>query len=260
MNDAASSACRQEHAHLLTLDDVRKDYGSENVLKNISFSLDKGGSLAVIGPSGCGKSTLLYLIAGLRKPSSGAIRISCGHSGTAFVLQDFGLFPWKTVQDNIALPLVLAGIPVKDARQRCAGLLEELGLSGLEHRWPSSLSGGQRQRVALGRALAKTPGLLLLDEPFSSLDAFTRESMQELILRLRERHGFSYVLVTHSVPEALYLGERILPLGFKTAQPVMENPCFGIRPGGGSSADYGRMSTALRASLSSSSAVTEGAG
>lgn len=250
----ASATTGQEN--LLSLDNVRKSYGGGNVLEGITLSMGLGEALAVVGPSGCGKSSLLYLVAGLRKPDEGEIRLSCGAAGTAFVLQDFGLFPWKTVQDNIALPLELTGIPAKEARQRCAGIIDELGLTGLEQRWPSSLSGGQRQRVALGRALARTPSLLLLDEPFSSLDEFTRESMQELILRLRERHGFSYILVTHSIAEALYLGSRILPLGFGTAHPVLDNPCFGRRPGSSNAASYGHMSAALRASLSFSAVVT----
>ncbi|MBR4423750.1 MAG: ATP-binding cassette domain-containing protein [Mailhella sp.] len=241
---------------LLAFDGVKKSYGEEDVLEGVSFCMGGGEALAVIGPSGCGKSTLLYLAAGLREPDSGKILLA-DSARTAFVLQDFGLFPWKTVRDNISLPLVLAGVPSGETRRRCASIMEELGLSGLEERWPAELSGGQRQRVALGRALVRTPSLLLLDEPFSSLDAFTREAMQDLVLRLHRRHGFSYILVTHSVAEALYLGERILPLAFGRALPIMENPCFSERPDGGGTA-YGRMNTLLRSALAGDHPAGEG--
>ncbi len=235
---------------LLKIDNVRKGYGEDPVLEGISFALDYGDSLSVIGPSGCGKSTLLSLIVGLLSPDHGEITRTEPKKHISFVLQDYGLFPWKTVEDNIALPLLLTGSGRDIAHERSMALISELGLTGLENRWPAELSGGQRQRVALGRALIRTPSLLLLDEPFSSLDALTRESMQDLILQLRAVHGFSYILVTHSVSEAVYLGKRILPLSFGTAQPMLDNPCFGQRPGENNSDSYARITAAVRGSLS----------
>lgn len=216
----------------LGVEGLMRDYGQGPVLDNLSFTLTKGDSLAVIGPSGCGKSTLLYLLAGLDLPQAGSVTMA-GETGEkpriAFILQDYGLFPWKTVWENVALPLELAGVNRKEQARAVSAMLHELQMDGLEKRYPQQLSGGQRQRVAIGRALVTRPDILLMDEPFSSLDAITREQMQNLILTLWQRRNFTYVLVTHSVSEAAFLGKYAMVMGGRPARTTLwlRNPCFG---------------------------------
>lgn len=207
-----------------------KSFAGVPVLHNLSFALPAGETLSVIGPSGCGKSTLLYLLAGLEKPDSGSIVMPAHKSGrVSFILQDYGLFPWKTVGENLALPLELRGAS-KDAQQKAvADMLHELGLQNLQDRYPERLSGGQRQRVAIGRALITRPDILLMDEPFSSLDAITRSHLQTVVLRMWQRRRPTCVLVTHDVAEAVFLGKRVMVLHGHPAHCALwlENACFG---------------------------------
>ena len=220
-----------EPALALQVDQLGKRYGSNQILQDISFSLPAGETLAVIGPSGCGKSTLLYLLAGLTNPSEGSVSFNGTNTKgkRAFILQDYGLFPWKTVAENLALPLNLQGVEQKEQHRAVHSMLQELGLAGLEQRYPAQLSGGQRQRVAVGRALITEPELLLMDEPFSSLDALTREHLQHIVLALWERRRPTCVLVTHNVTEAVFLGKKILVVRGHPGKEVLwiENPCFG---------------------------------
>jgi NitT/TauT family transport system ATP-binding protein len=172
-----------------------------------------GEITALIGPSGCGKTSLIKIIAGLLCPSVGSVLVdgkglSGPSPGTAVIFQDYGLLPWKTVRANAELPLVIAGTLKKD-RPLAAGLLEEFGLSACAGRYPHQLSGGMRQRLAIVRALASRPRLLLMDEPFSSLDAISREEAQDLLLRIQEQRRLSIVLVTHSIEEAVYLADTV---------------------------------------------------
>lgn len=221
----------------LRVRNLSKNYGDGPVLDRLSFEVPAGETLAVIGPSGCGKSTLLLLLANLETPSTGTVLHGesplpvpgAGSGDTAVILQDYGLFPWKTVEDNLTLPLRLRGAPAAERRERGAAMLAELGLAGLERRYPAQLSGGQRQRVAIGRALITEPDVLLMDEPFSSLDALTRERLQRVVLDLWRRRRPTCVLVTHNVEEAVFLGRHILALGGKPARQRLwlENPCFG---------------------------------
>ncbi len=205
------------------------------VLEQISFTVPSGETLAVIGPSGCGKTTLLYILAGLQEASSGTITINEQAQGwadgrSAMILQNFGLFPWKTVRANIALGLKLRRTPERVCRQVTATLLAELGLDGLAERYPIQLSGGQQQRVAIARALATRPDILLMDEPFSSLDAMTRERLQNLLLSLWQQRKLTYVLVTHSVEEAVFLGRTILILSDRPTRvkALIRNDEFGL--------------------------------
>jgi len=173
----------------------------------------------------------MSLLAGLRNADAGSISLtgkSGGPARTAFVMQDFGLFPWKTVERNLALPLELAGIPNDTIRHAVSAMLEELGLQGLGPRFPLSLSGGQRQRVAIGRALITDPEVLLLDEPFSSLDALTREHLQSGVLALWRKRRFTCVLVTHNIGEAVFLGGHVMALRGSPAKIVFwaDNPSF----------------------------------
>ena len=206
----------------LRVRDLRKDYGQGPVFDGLGFALDAGETLSVIGPSGCGKSTLLTLLAGLDNPDGGEARV-------AYILQDYGLFPWKTVEDNVGLPLQLGGATRAARRERTAAVLAEMGLTGLGDRYPAQLSGGQRQRVAIARALITDPEVLLMDEPFSSLDALTRARLQNTVLELWRRRRPTCVLVTHNVEEAVFLGRHIMVLNGRPARKALwlTNPCFG---------------------------------
>jgi len=191
-------------AHL-TLRGLTKRYGDRTVLDAVNLKIAPGEFVAVVGRSGCGKSTLLRAIAGLERPDAGQVKVGGGGHApeVRMMFQDARLLPWKTVLQNVAL-----GIKGGAARARAA--LDSVGLAGRAGDWPAVLSGGQRQRVALARALVHEPQLLLLDEPLGALDALTRIEMQRLIASLWTRHGFTAVLVTHDVQEAVVLADRIL--------------------------------------------------
>lgn len=175
---------------------------------------------ALVGPSGSGKSTLLQAIAGLLPVSEGRIRVAgkavAGvRDRTAIIFQDSGLLPWKTVRDNAELALALRGVGRRERRHRVDPILEELGLLEWASYFPARLSGGMRQRLGVARALAQEADLLLMDEPFSSLDALTREGLQDSLLELQARHGMTIVLVTHSIEEAAYLADLAFVLAGK---------------------------------------------
>jgi sulfonate transport system ATP-binding protein len=188
---------------------VTKRYGTRTVLDNTRLRIEPGEFVAIVGRSGCGKSTLLRLVAGLEAASSGSLQIDGKeHSGlrqdTRIMFQDARLLPWKRVIDNVAL-----GLP-EDRRNAAAKVLEQVGLGDRGADWPARLSGGQRQRVALARALVHQPNLLLLDEPLGALDALTRIEMHALIEDLWLRNGFTALLVTHDVQEAVALADRVV--------------------------------------------------
>lgn len=182
--------------------------GSAPVLQDVSLLAAGGEITAIIGPSGCGKSTLLRIAAGLVEPTVG--RVECDRSSMAFVFQDPTLLPWRTLWQNVALPLELRGRP---GRGEAEGCLERVGLAGLSERLPHALSGGQRMRASLARALVTEPRLMLLDEPFGALDALTRSRLQESFLGLWEDRPFTALLVTHDIDEAVYLSDRVVVLG-----------------------------------------------
>ena len=209
-------------------------YKETVALSDVSFRLPFGETLAVVGPSGCGKTTLLSLIAGLLPVTEGALKVAGSpvqprRPGTALIMQDYGLLPWKTVRENAALGLRIRGLPLDAADQA----LREVGLAELTRRWPHQLSGGQRQRVAIARSLALSPDLLLMDEPFSALDALTREEMQDLLLSIWRKRQTSLVVVTHSIAEAVYLGQQILVLSPRPGRVVghFRNQSVGDRRG-----------------------------
>jgi sulfonate transport system ATP-binding protein len=188
----------------LRLQGLSKRYGERQVLQALDLRIEPGEFVAIVGRSGCGKSTLLRLLAGLESPTAGRIDGLAG-SDTRFMFQDARLLPWARALDNVAL-----GLDGFDARQRAEAALAQVGLAERGGEWPARLSGGQRQRVALARALVHAPRLLLLDEPLGALDALTRIEMQGLIEGLWRRHGFTAVLVTHDVSEAVALADRVL--------------------------------------------------
>ncbi|UVO19997.1 aliphatic sulfonates ABC transporter ATP-binding protein [Stutzerimonas stutzeri] len=193
----------------LTIEGVGKAFGQREVLRDIDLQIPAGQFVAVVGRSGCGKSTLLRLLAGLEQPSRGSLGADTGSLGTArdatrLMFQDARLLPWKRVIDNVGLGL--SG----DWRPQAADALAAVGLAERANDWPAALSGGQKQRVALARALIHQPRLLLLDEPLGALDALTRIEMQQLIERLWQRHGFTVLLVTHDVSEAVAVADRVI--------------------------------------------------
>ena len=190
-------------------------YGKKHILNDISMRLSANKAYAIIGPSGCGKTTLLYALSCLLPSSartSGSIQNDFCQS-TAIVLQDFGLFPWKTVYDNIALPFILKKQMTPAREKDIMEIIDWFKLSDVSCQFPNTLSGGQKQRVALARAWLLSTNLLLMDEPFSSLDAITRELLQEEVKRLYQKSPRTTVIVTHSIEEAVYLGQEIFLLG-----------------------------------------------
>ena len=188
----------------LKLSGVDKSFGARHVLQGLHLDVAPGSFVALVGRSGCGKSTLLRLIAGLDRPTAGTLEAGAA-TERRLMFQDARLLPWKRVVDNVAL-----GLPGPHARDRAMQALEQVGLAGRGSNWPATLSGGQRQRVALARALVHQPRLLLLDEPLGALDALTRLEMHRLIEKLWQRHGFTALLVTHDVAEAVALADRVL--------------------------------------------------
>lgn len=232
---------------LIEAHNVGLHYGTEPVLRDLSFSLQRSKTYACVGSSGCGKTSLVHLLAGLLQPSSGTIRTYFTRPHPISVmLQQYGLFPWKRVQENIELGYMLhnplAPFPIE--------LVHTLGLEQMLHKWPRELSGGQQQRVALARALAQYPELLLLDEPFSALDAQTRESLQDLLKQLQQERGFTLLFVTHDMAEAAYLAEQIwlMPSSAEGTLQICKNPhvhTSGFR----TSREYFDMCNALRAQV-----------
>jgi NitT/TauT family transport system ATP-binding protein len=186
--------------------------GGLEALDEISFDVWPQEFLCVIGPSGSGKSTLLRVLGGLLQPTGGEV-IFTGDSRRprlGIVFQQANLMPWRTVLENIALPLELRGIDARDARSQAMEWIELVGLSGFADAWPRTLSGGMAQRVAIARALIQDPDLLLLDEPFGSLDALTRERMGSDLLELWQSRRKTVIMVTHSISESLLLADRVL--------------------------------------------------
>jgi NitT/TauT family transport system ATP-binding protein len=196
---------------------ICKKYGEVEALRNIDLDFPRGKLTTLLGPSGCGKTTLLKIIAGLIEPTSGEVRVN-GRPVTgpgperAFVFQDFALMPWATVMRNVAFGLELKGMGKAERQSIARKYIAEVGLSGFEDKYPHELSGGMRQRVGLARAFAVNAEVLLLDEPFSAVDEQNRRKFQEDLLRLVEKERKTFIFVTHSIEEAVYVSDRIVLL------------------------------------------------
>ena len=193
----------------LAINGIHKVFGEREVLKNVQLNSPAGQFVAVVGRSGCGKSTLLRLLAGLDVPTQGELQagnglLAASREDIRLMFQDSRLLPWKRVIDNVGLGLT------GDWRAKALQALDAVGLAERANEWPAALSGGQKQRVALARALIHQPRLLLLDEPLGALDALTRIEMQQLIERLWQQHGFTVLLVTHDVSEAVAIADRVI--------------------------------------------------
>ncbi len=201
----------------IAVDGVSKSFqqGATLALGECSLQIHTNEFLCIIGPSGCGKTTLLRIIDGLLRPDSGrvlidGVEVSAPRPDVTMVFQHFGLFPWKTVYENVAYGLRTQGRSEREIAERVGHYIELVGLVGFERNYPYQLSGGMQQRVGLARALAVNPTVLLMDEPFGSLDAQTRELMQEELLRLWRLQPKTVVFVTHSIDEAIILGDRVV--------------------------------------------------
>lgn len=224
---------------MIQIKDLNIGYESSGVcttvLTDINLELADGETCAIIGPSGCGKSTLLKILAGIITSFEGTVLIDGQpimpkQQKIGFIPQNYGLLPWKNIADNIRLGVKIKNKNAKDCANALAEMVQLLGLGGLEYRYPGELSGGQQQRVALARAFLLHPDLLLMDEPFSALDAMTREEIQNVFLDVWRRHSVSTILVTHHVEEAVYLGRKIVILSAApgTVSKVIDNPLFGV--------------------------------
>lgn len=220
------------HRPYLRLEGIGKTFGrgDEQVeaLGNVDLDVREGEFLAIVGPSGCGKSTLLQIAAGLAVPTRGRVSLN-GNAFTSppadivYLFQQYAksLFPWRTVLDNVAFAIEhRPGVGKARARTEARRYLEMVGLAGVEHRFPAQLSGGMQQRVTIARALAAQPRVLLMDEPFSSVDALTRIELHGIVQDLWARHGFTAVLVTHDVDEAVFLADRVAVLSTRPAKVV----------------------------------------
>jgi NitT/TauT family transport system ATP-binding protein len=201
----------------LQLDSVSKSYDTNLAVRSISAEVPAHKISVIVGPSGCGKSTLLRIISGLDAPTSGAVRfrgvpVDGVPEGLAMVFQDYSrsLFPWMRVAKNVAFPI--KHLPAEERAQRVRFAIREVGLSGKEQLYPWQMSGGMQQRVAIARALASHPKLLLMDEPYASVDAQTRADLEDLLMRIQQELGITVLVVTHDIDESVYLADRIFVL------------------------------------------------
>jgi NitT/TauT family transport system ATP-binding protein len=214
---------------------ICKQFGAERVLDNVDFELPSGSFTSIVGPSGCGKTTLLRIIAGIESADSGSLDLNSkpgadGVPALAVVFQQGSLLPWKSVRRNVAFGLELAKLDRSLVRDRVARALDLVHLTGSEDKYPHQLSGGMQQRVGIARALALDPAILLMDEPFASVDAQTREELHDELLAIWERSRKSVLFVTHSIDEAIVLSDQIIVMGARPGRVLTRLPVHLPRP------------------------------
>jgi NitT/TauT family transport system ATP-binding protein len=228
-----------EAASFVAARGVAKTYatrsGPVHAVAQASFTAKSGEFISLLGPSGCGKSTLLMMMAGLETPSAGELTLAGApvtgpRRDTGVIFQDATLLPWKSTLDNVLFPIEILKLSRKDYRDRAQELLLRVGLGGFENKRPHELSGGMRQRVAICRALVHDPQVLLMDEPFSALDAITRDQMNVVLSELLERYRKTVIFVTHSIREAVYLSDRVLVMGGRPSSIILDMPVPFQRP------------------------------
>jgi NitT/TauT family transport system ATP-binding protein len=214
----------------LEIREVGHSYSGHVALRDVNLEVARGELVSIVGPSGCGKSTLLRCVAGLMRPGQGRVvvggaEVSDVPDDLAVVFQDYSrsLLPWLTVRDNVALPLRRRGAPKEERRAAAGQALDAVGLSASARRYPWQLSGGMQQRVSIARALAFRPSLLLMDEPFGSVDAQTREELEDLLLRVRDE-GMTILFVTHDIDESVYVGDRVAVLSRAPGTVIADLP------------------------------------
>src|ERR1700760_2066639 len=201
-------------AETIRIRNLSKSFGDVLALRDIDCTIEEGSFVSIVGPSGCGKSTLLRIVAGLRGYSQGQVLldgqpIQGTRRDIGFVFQSSILLPWRSILENVMLPAEVLGIDRKQARERAMQLLQMVRLDGFEHKLPRQLSGGMQQRASIARALLHDPKILLMDEPFGALDAMTRERMNLELQRIWMESGKTVILITHSIPEAIFLGDVV---------------------------------------------------
>jgi NitT/TauT family transport system ATP-binding protein len=212
---------------MISAERVTKSFGDFKALDGVDLQVRKGEFLVILGASGCGKSTMLNLIAGFEQPTSGRILVD-GRQVTdvdphcGMVFQQYALFPWLTVLDNVAFGLKMKGIASAERRATALRYVEMVGLKDFADAYPKALSGGMRQRVSIARVLANDPDVILLDEPFAALDAMTRQVLQEELLQIYEKSGKTVVFITHSIDEALMLSTRMIVMGARPGRVVCD--------------------------------------
>jgi len=254
MTDSSPSLLRTEQASKT----YRSEDSSVEALAPIDIAVRPGEAVVLVGPSGCGKTTLLLMLAGLERATEGAVyfdgrELDGPRREIGLVLQDYGLFPWKTVRGNLELGLKIRKEPIDSSE--ILSMLDELGIADKAELYPGQLSGGQKQRVALGRALILEPKLLLLDEPFAALDTLTRERLQDLVADICRTRKLSMTLVTHNIPEAVRLGEKIVIMSGTPGRivKVLDNP-RAMEPDYRASDQFYAMSRLVRSELEANDA------
>jgi NitT/TauT family transport system ATP-binding protein len=246
-------------ASLLSLANISKTYGNGTLaIERLDLEVAGGEFLSLVGPSGCGKSTALRIMAGLLTPDTGTVAFPGGKPQVAFVFQEPTLMPWASALDNARLPLDLQRMNAAEANDRAARALKRVGLGGAGKAYPRELSGGMKMRVSIARALAVGPKLLLMDEPFAALDEFTRQALNDDLLKLWAEDELTVIFVTHSVYESTYLSSRVVAMtprparvaaDFALPAPRNRDPGYRLEPE--FVANAGRISAALRAGMGS---------
>jgi NitT/TauT family transport system ATP-binding protein len=252
-------------APYVEVDRVRKVYNpgphAVEAVSSVSFTAEAGEFISILGPSGCGKSTLLMMVAGLEQPSAGRVQVEgvpVAGPRTEFgvIFQDPTLLPWKSALDNVLFPIHILKRPKSDYRGRAEGLLRMVGLEDFVAKRPHQLSGGMKQRVAICRALIHEPHLLLMDEPFSALDAITRDEMNVALLDIWDRYRKTVLFVTHSIREAVFLSDRVLVMAGRPSTILAEVRCPFERPRNliiGETKEFNEICTFLREKIEEAS-------